>query len=164
MQKVKQPQRALNLDGGSFSRLIDRSISQETAQKYGVKVMYNADGTIAQHLYPFYINGELSAIKTRYVKDKRFTFEGTIQDTGLFGQNLFKEGGKYITVTEGECDAMATYELLGSKWPVVSIKRGASSAVKDIKRASSISRALRMLSFALIKTKPVLKMLRRLQV
>ena len=135
MQKVKQPQRALNLDGGSFSRLIDRSISQETAQKYGVKVMYNADGTIAQHLYPFYINGELSAIKTRYVKDKRFTFEGTIQDTGLFGQNLFKEGGKYITVTEGECDAMAAYELLGSKWPVVSIKRGASSAVKDIKES-----------------------------
>ena len=135
MQKVKQPQRALNLDGGSFSRLIDRSISQETAQKYGVKVMYNADGTIAQHLYPFYINGELSAIKTRYVKDKRFTFEGTIQDTGLFGQNLFKEGGKYITVTEGECDAMATYEMLGSKWPVVSIKRGASSAVKDIKES-----------------------------
>ena len=135
MQNIKQPQRALNLDGGSFSRLIDRSISQETAQKYGVKVMYNADGTIAQHLYPFYINGELSAIKTRYVKDKRFTFEGTIQDTGLFGQNLFKEGGKYLTITEGECDAMAAYEMLGSKWAVVSIKRGASSAVKDIKES-----------------------------
>ena len=135
MQNIKQPQRALNLDGGSFSRLIDRSICQETAQKYGVKVMYNADGTIAQHLYPFYINGELSAIKTRYVKDKRFTFEGTIQDTGLFGQNLFKEGGKYLTITEGECDAMAAYEMLGSKWAVVSIKRGASSAVKDIKES-----------------------------
>jgi len=135
MQNIKQPQRALNLDGGSFSRLIDRSICQETAQKYGVKVMYNADGTIAQHLYPFYINGELSAIKTRYVKDKRFTFEGTIQNTGLFGQNLFKEGGKYLTITEGECDAMAAYEMLGSKWAVVSIKRGASSAVKDIKES-----------------------------
>jgi twinkle protein len=28
---------------------------------------------------------------------------------------------------------MAAYELLGSKWPVVSIKSGAQSAVKDIK-------------------------------
>src|SRR6056300_979833 len=133
MQKFKQPERALNLEGGKFARLSDRGISQETAQTYGVRIMYNADGTIAQHLYPFYINNELSAIKTRYIKDKRFTFEGTIQDTGLFGQNLFKEGGKYLTITEGECDAMAAYELLGSKWAVVSIKRGAGSAVKDIK-------------------------------
>jgi twinkle protein len=53
----------------------------------------------------------------------------------LFGQNLFKEGGKYLTIVEGECDAMATYELLGSKWAVVSIKRGAASAVTDIKES-----------------------------
>ena len=51
---------------------------------------------------------------------------------GLFGQQLFKSG-KYITLTEGECDAMAAYELLGSKWAVVSIKRGAAGAVRDVK-------------------------------
>jgi len=90
---------------------------------------------LAQHLYPFYINHEQCATKIRYVRDKRFSFEGTIQDSGLFGQNLFKEGGKYLTIVEGECDAMATYELLGSKWAVVSIKRGAASAVKDIKES-----------------------------
>ncbi len=40
-----------------------------------------------------------------------------------------------MTIVEGECDAMATYELLGSKWAVVSIKRGAASAVTDIKES-----------------------------
>ena len=48
---------------------------------------------------------------------------------------MFKEGGKYLTIVEGECDAMACYELLGSRWAVVSIKRGANSAVKDIKES-----------------------------
>ena len=54
-------------------------------------------------------------------------------NTNLFGQHLFKEGGKYLTITEGECDALAGYELLGSKWAVVSIKNGVQSAVRDIK-------------------------------
>jgi len=127
------PPRQINAHGGIFAKLSDRNISKETAEKYGVKVVFDANGEIAQHHYPFYINNEQSANKIRYIKDKRFSFEGTIQGSGLFGQNLFKEGGKYLTITEGECDAMAAYELLGSKWAVVSIKRGAQSAVKDIK-------------------------------
>ena len=133
--KQPTPKPNVNAHGGIFAKLTDRNISKETAEKYGVKVVYDASGQLAQHLYPFYINHEQCATKIRYVRDKRFSFDGTIQDSGLFGQNLFKEGGKYLTIVEGECDAMATYELLGSKWAVVSIKRGASSAVKDIKES-----------------------------
>ena len=58
---------------------------------------------------------------------------------------------------------MATYEMLGSKWPVVSIKRGASSAVKDIKESIEYIESFENVILALIKTKPVLKMLRRLK-
>ena len=124
-----------NVHGGIFAKLTDRNITKETAQKYGVKVVYDSAGQLAQHLYPFYINNEQCAIKTRYIKDKRFSFNGSLEGSGLFGQNLFKEGGKYLTIVEGECDAMAGYELLGSKWAVVSIKRGAAAAVKDIKES-----------------------------
>lgn len=133
VSKNTQPPKQINAHGGIFAKLTDRGISKETAEKFGVKVVFDANGAIAQHHYPFYINNEQSANKIRYINDKRFAFEGTIQGSGLFGQNLFKEGGKYLTITEGECDAMAAYELLGSKWAVVSIKRGAQSAVKDIK-------------------------------
>ena len=61
---------------------------------------------------------------------------GTFQGTGLFGEQLYRnKGGKYLTITEGECDAMAVYELMQGKSSVVSIKRGASSAVKDIRES-----------------------------
>ena len=119
--------------GGIYAPLTDRQISRETAEKYGVKVVYDSAGVIAQHLYPYYNQSEVSGIKTRLIRDKMFRFEGTMQGTSLFGQNLFKSGGKYLTIVEGECDAMAAYELLGSKWASVSIKNGAQGAVKDIK-------------------------------
>jgi twinkle protein len=127
----KQPD---NIEVGSFSALTDRKISKDTAQKYGVKVVHDLQGNVIKHMYPFYNGYEISATKTRSVKDKIFFWHGTKAETGLFGQQLFK-GGKYITITEGECDAMAAYELLGSKWAVVSIKSGASGAVKDIKES-----------------------------
>jgi len=130
---MQETVRELNAHGGVFAKLTDRGIAKESAERYGVKVVYDSSGQLAQHIYPYYINNELTSNKTRYTKDKRFSFDGSPNGVGLFGQNLFKAGGKYLTIVEGECDAMATYELLGSKWAVVSIIRGAASAVKDIK-------------------------------
>ena len=127
----KQPD---NIEVGSFSALTDRRITKNTAQKYGVKVVHDLQGNVIKHMYPFYNGHEVSATKTRSVRDKLFFWNGTKAETGLFGQQLFK-GGKYITITEGECDAMSAYELLGSKWAVVSIKSGAAGAVKDIKES-----------------------------
>jgi twinkle protein len=131
--KMTETVRELNAHGGTFAKLADRNISRETAEKYGVKTVYDSAGQIAQHIYPLYINNELTSNKIRYVRDKKFSYDVSPQGVGLFGQQLFKEGGKYLTITEGECDAMAAYELLGSKWAVVSIIRGASGAVKDVK-------------------------------
>jgi len=98
------------VDEGKFSALTDRKISC-TAQKYGVKCVHDLQGNVVKHFYPYYNGHELSATKFVTVKDKDFFVSGSYNDTGLFGQQLFK-GGKYVTVTEGECDAMATYELL----------------------------------------------------
>jgi len=122
------------VDEGQFSALTDRKISQATATKYGVKCVHDLQGNVVKHLYPYYNGHELSATKYRNVKDKDFFVSGTYNDTGLFGQQLFK-GGKYVTIVEGECDAMSAYELLGSKWAVVSIKRGAQGAVRDVKES-----------------------------
>ena len=99
--KQPTPKPHVNVHGGIFAKLTDRNISKETAEKYGVKVVYDSNGQLAQHLYPFYINHEQCATKIRYIRDKNFKFEGTIQDSGLFGQNLFKEGGKYLTIAVG---------------------------------------------------------------
>ena len=114
-----------------YHALTDRSISLETAKKYGVRSVKDESGKIIEHHYPAYINNEEVATKIRR-ENKVFNWVGSAKGTGLFGQQIAQAGGKYITVTEGECDAMAAYELLGSKWPVVSVKNGAQGAVKDI--------------------------------
>ena len=118
-----------------FGALTDRSISEDTARKYGVKVVYNHEGKVAEHMYPYYSENTLTASKIRTVATKDFRWTGTQSEVGLFGENLFKSGGKFLTIVEGECDAMASYQLMGSKWPVVSVKGGAGNAVKDVKNS-----------------------------
>ena len=135
--ETKATQKIISADNSrySFGALTDRKIAEDTARKYGVKVTYNYEGKIAEHMYPFYSENTLTATKIRTVSTKDFRWTGSATEAGLFGEHLFKSGGKYLLITEGECDAMASYELMGSKWPVVSIKGGAGSAVKDIKNS-----------------------------
>tara|TARA_B100000287_G_scaffold432324_1_gene491375 strand:+ start:4836 stop:6488 length:1653 start_codon:yes stop_codon:yes gene_type:complete len=121
-----------NSTEASFNALTDRGISIETAKKYGVKSVLSSDGSIYEHHYPMYINNEVVATKIRR-PNKEFYWRGSSKGTSLFGQQLCQDGGKYITITEGECDAMAAYQLMGSQWPVVSVKNGAEGAVRDVK-------------------------------
>lgn len=123
---------SMNEIEGEFIRLDDRSISLETAKKYGVKAL-SRNGEIVKHYYPYYNANEISGYKVREA-GKIFSWKGSSHDSGLFGQQAFQEGGKYITITEGECDAMAAYELMGSRWPAISVKNGAGGAVKDIQK------------------------------
>ena len=122
---------AENPIAASFLELTDRKISLATAKKYGVKSSM-VNGKIDKHYYPYYNGHEHAGNKIRK-RDKTFTWTGSAKEVGLFGENLFKGGGKFITLTEGECDAMAAYELMGSKWPAVSIKSGAQGGVRDVK-------------------------------
>ena len=121
-----------NIDG-EYIELRDRKISLATAKKYGVKAVVNSKGEIVKHYYPYYTANEISGYKIRE-PNKLFSWQGQAKESGLFGQQAFNSGGKYVTLTEGECDAMAAYELLGSKWPVLSVKNGAGGAVKDVKQ------------------------------
>ena len=125
---------AMNNAEGEFVALTDRRISLKSAKTFGVKAIKNLQGEIIKHLYPYYIANEIVGYKVRE-QNKMFTWKGTGQGSGLFGEQLCQSGGKFITLVEGECDAMAAYELLGSKWPVVSIKNGAGGAVKDVKQS-----------------------------
>ena len=126
----------LNSYTGSYGALTDRDISEDTAKKYGVRRVISPTNDVSQHIYPFFNGNEIVGTKTRFVENKNFSFAGTYEGTGLFGEQLFRNtGGKYLTITEGECDAMACYELMQSKWACVSLKRGASGAVKDIRES-----------------------------
>ena len=119
--------------GATFNALTDRKISRDTAKKYGVKST-TINGNIDKHYYPYYNGHEFSCNKVR-LQNKDFAWTSSPKEVGLFGENLFKAGGKFITLTEGECDAMSAYELMGSKWPVVSIRSGAAGGVGDVKKS-----------------------------
>ena len=123
-----------NFTKGEKGGLDDRRISNTTANKFNVEVKRNAEGEIVQHIYKYYdANNSHIASKVRTTKEKQFWSEGALSNAVLFGQNLFAAKGKYITITEGEIDAMSAYEMMGSKWSVVSLKTGAAGAVRDCK-------------------------------
>ena len=120
---------------GNWGELSDRRISLDTAKKYNTKI--KSDGSIiTHHLYGYFDElGNQIATKVRQTKDKKMWSEGDISDAVLFGQNIFSPKGKYITVCEGEVDAMSAYQMMGSKWPCISIKTGAAGALRDCKKA-----------------------------
>tara|TARA_R110000744_G_scaffold46911_5_gene103538 strand:+ start:7239 stop:8894 length:1656 start_codon:yes stop_codon:yes gene_type:complete len=122
-----------SLPKGTFEPITDRAISRETAVKYGVTVDMEG-GVIKQHHYPYFDDSYQVAVKSRRCVDKHMWSSGNIGSATMFGQHLFNKGSKYITITEGEVDAMSVYELTGSKYPVVSIKNGSSGAAKDCKQ------------------------------
>ena len=109
-----------------FSPIPDRGITLATAKKYNALVR---GSTV---MFGYANESEVVAAKVRK-EDKQFQTCGEWASVGLYGQNLFSGGGRFVTLVEGEFDALAAFQMTGSKYPVVSIKNGASSAVKDCK-------------------------------
>ena len=107
---------------GKVLAIPERDISRESAQFYGILQ------TDSEYRFP-YVGG----FKVRKKDDKKFFSEG--KPTGLFGQDRFPAGGKFVTITEGEFDAVAAFQMLGARYPSVSIKDGASGAVKAVTEA-----------------------------
>ena len=105
-----------------------RGLSEETCQKFGYGVgEYN--GTLC-HVANFRdAEGKVNAQKVR-LPNKDFRMLG--KATGLYGEHLWRDGGKFITVTEGEIDALSVSQAFGNKWPVVSVPNGAKGAAKAI--------------------------------
>ena len=94
---------------GEWGEISERKISLDTAKKFNTKVKRNGNIT-THHLYGYYNDrGEHIGNKIRQTKDKRMWVEGELSDAVLFGQNIFTQKAKYITVSVGEIDAMSAY-------------------------------------------------------
>ena len=67
------------------------------------------------------------------VLPKDFSQNKGFRNTHLFGWDKFNHGtSKHITIVEGEEDALAAYEMLGSKYPVVALPgAGVSKALLE---------------------------------
>jgi twinkle protein len=108
-----------------------RGLNEDTCRKFGYGVAKHGGKPVQVAPY-FGADGVVKAQKLRYA-DKTFTVVGEIKECGLFGQQVWRDGGKMLTITEGEIDALSVSQLQDNKWPVVSIPSGAQSAAKAIR-------------------------------
>ena len=120
---------------GDYHALPDRKLRAETLEKYKVKSEMDGKGKIIKHHYPNHNKkGEMVGVKTRIVANKQFFGAGKTDATNqLFGQSLFRAGGKFVTICEGELDAMASYEMFGSKFACVSVVNGSHGKFDRLK-------------------------------
>ena len=112
--------------------LTKRKLTEDTLRKFEYKC-YIKNGNQIQHVAPYY-DKNLN-LKAQHIRgaDKQFSWRGEPDDIQLFGQKLWSAGGKRLTITEGEIDAMTISQIQEHKWAVVSIPSGVGSAVQSVK-------------------------------
>lgn len=87
----------------------------------------------AVHVGNYFKDGRIVAQKMRFA-NKDFKWRGNQKEAPLFGQWLWRDGGKKVVITEGEIDCMSVSQAQGNKWPVVSVNNGAQGAKKDLSK------------------------------
>lgn len=129
-EKTERSEKVITPVTSTYRPFPDRGFVQGTIERYRVNV--NSRGDTAS--YPV-VDTENKHIGNKIRRpNKEFSFEGTLHDAGLFGRHAFPPGSaKYITVTEGQDDALAVYQMTGSRFPAVSV-HSAATAEKDVRR------------------------------
>lgn len=135
-----------------FRELPSRGFTEDTIRRYRVDVGSDNADYVAK--YPLFdLEGNHVANKVR-LEDKNFYQEGDPNASGLFGRHAFPPGSaKTITVVEGQDDALAAYQLMGSKYPVVSV-HSASSAERDVRKDFEYLNSFESIVFAFDADEP----------
>jgi twinkle protein len=116
---------------GEPAALTKRKLSEETCSMWGYGVGEFAGQKV--QIANYRRDGVLVFQKVRFA-NKDFLARGDIKEAGLYGQHLWRNGGRKVVITEGEIDALSVSQAQGNKWPVVSVPNGAKGAKKAISR------------------------------
>lgn len=123
-----------DLPSVTYSALPSRRLTEETCRKwsYGSTEWFGQQTQVAQYRDA---NNKVVAHKMR-TRDKEFPWLNRKAFKGLYGQWLWRDGGKKVIITEGELDALSVSQVQNNKWPVVSLPDGGGKkAVKSITEA-----------------------------
>ena len=116
---------------GEFMAIPSRGIHKDVCQRYDYRIgtHLGKDCHIATYRNP---ERSIVAQKVRF-EGKDFTSIGS--PSYFWGQHLWPNGGKRLTITEGEIDCLTVAQIVGEgKWPVVSLPTGAASAKNVFKK------------------------------
>lgn len=117
---------------GYVQALPHRGITEATCERWRYKVG-EFHGKPAHIMESRDDNRQLIAQKFR-TKDDKGLWHGKSKNPPLFGKWLWPAGGKFLTITEGEIDAMSMSQANGLKYAVVSLPNGTGSLAQVIKR------------------------------
>lgn len=123
-----------DLLNGEAKALKARGIPATICSQYNYKLGVDNKGNSCQIATYYNKDKQPIAQKLRY-KDKTFKFIGESKEALLYGQHLWSSGGKKLTITEGEIDALSVAVAFDGKYPVVSIPNGAQGAKKAITKS-----------------------------
>lgn len=130
---VQEKKRVLPLIEVESRAIGSRKLNDATCEKwrYGYGEYNGQKVQVAQYCDDA---GRPVAQKLRF-RDKSFMVLGDLSQAGLFGQHLWRDGGKMVVVTEGEIDALSVSQLQDNKWPVVSVPNGAAGAKRAVEKS-----------------------------
>ena len=132
LPKIEKQKIISDMIEGIVEALPSRKIDSETCKKFNYQTgTYKGEPV---HIANFYDKDYNRVAQKLRFKDKKFIWLGDTDKITLFGQNLWRDGGKMVIVTEGEIDALSVSKIQNNKYPVVSVPSGASSAKKYIKK------------------------------
>lgn len=118
----------------TYTALAARRITEETARhfSYGRTDRNGRQVHCANYLDE---NRKTVAQKLRF-PDKTFPWSNRKAFKGLYGQWLWKTGGREVIITEGEIDALSVSQVRNNSWPVVSLPDGGGkNAIRPIQEA-----------------------------
>jgi len=110
-----------------------RCISKKTCNKWGYLVGTDQHGRKIQIANYKDSNGNVVCQKIRWAS-KDFIFIGDTKNAPLYGQHLWRDGGRKVVITEGEIDALSVSEAQDNKYAVVSVPTGSKGAAKALAR------------------------------
>lgn len=133
--------------------LPERKLKKESLEYFDVKIGVSEEDGITPklHYYPYTRDGDIVGYKVRLIENKKMWSVGDQKDVDLFGwQQAIATGAKRLYITEGECDAVALYQIFkdvnrGTPYAdhnpaIVSLPHGSGSAARDLVRLNKLIR------------------------
>lgn len=117
---------------GDNRALAKRHITEETTQRFDYQIGKFKGKTVQIANYKNN-SGTTVAQKLRF-PNKDFLFIGDTKEAGLYGQWMWRDGGKRLVVVEGEIDCLSVSQVIGKNWPVVSVPTGSKGAKKAMQK------------------------------
>lgn len=111
--------------------LTKRNLTKTICKEYNVLV----DASRGEYVFPYYNEqGVQVARKIRSATEKQFYWEGDSKSIQFFGFNTVTSKRYKLVLVEGEFDALACKQMLGSEYTVLSVPNGAGNASAFVKK------------------------------